>query len=263
MLQSAVARTADPAAAMKLESMLIESFGAPAESPLIVRELLKLRQIAGDDPGRLGVYFSFVQTHAAALGILDSAQRELAAAWSDGTGLLQAGLVLFTWKLETAPGQAEAVLPANPGAPRRRRAVAESDAAAAGNREAPGPRRARRATAAAAHPRRLRAAALHRAPPRRRRPARPRPRADEGLGRARLLRRIRRAPGRASLARARPGGASRVNCSARSPRRAACCAATSPFSTTRSFASPPATSVPQRRSSSAPSSIPATANTRG
>jgi tetratricopeptide (TPR) repeat protein len=110
MLQSAVARTSDPAAAMKLESLLIESLAAPAESTLIARELLKLRQLASDDPGRLGVYFSFVQTHAAALGILAPAQRELAAAWSEGTGLLQAGLVLLTWKLETAPGEAETVL---------------------------------------------------------------------------------------------------------------------------------------------------------
>jgi hypothetical protein len=95
---------------MKLQSQLIESLVAPAESTLIARELLKLRQIAGDDPARLGVYFSFVQTHAAALGILDSAQRELAAAWSDGTGLLQAGLVLLAWKLDTAPREAETVL---------------------------------------------------------------------------------------------------------------------------------------------------------
>jgi tetratricopeptide (TPR) repeat protein len=110
MLQGAVARTTDPAAAMKLQSQLIESLVAPAESTLIARELLKLRQIAGDDPARLGVYFTFVQTHAAALGILDSAQRELAAAWSDGTGLLQAGLVVLAWKLDTAPREAETVL---------------------------------------------------------------------------------------------------------------------------------------------------------
>jgi hypothetical protein len=51
-----------------------------------------------------------VQTHAAALGMLDAAQRELAAAWSEGTGLLQAGLVLLAWKLDTAPVEAEAVL---------------------------------------------------------------------------------------------------------------------------------------------------------
>ncbi len=110
LLQTALGRNPDPATAMTLQGQVLESLG-PKPDPLSVRrEMKKLRRLADDDSARLGLYFSFAQLHAREFGIEPAVAAELEAAWADGVGLLQAGMVLLSWHLDRGLPAGERVL---------------------------------------------------------------------------------------------------------------------------------------------------------
>ncbi len=112
VLHDAAARAGtDFAVAMRAQSQLIEMLSPAEDTALIPRELRKLRRMAGDDPARLGSYFTFLQLHARALGVEEAADAELRAAWSGGSGALPAGAVLLAWHLDRgAAAEAEETL---------------------------------------------------------------------------------------------------------------------------------------------------------
>jgi len=110
LLREAMNRITDPITLMQIEQQLIETCNLPADRAFASRELHKLRRLAEGDPARLGLYFSYVEMHATELGAEDSAPREMAAAWADGTGLLSAGAVLLAWHLDHHASAADAVL---------------------------------------------------------------------------------------------------------------------------------------------------------
>jgi tetratricopeptide (TPR) repeat protein len=110
LLQSAIAHTSDPDAALNLQGRLLSTLAGTHDPVLISRELSRMRHLARDHPGRLGLYYSYAQLHARELGVEKPVADELHAAWAEGRGLLQAGLVLVSWQLDRKDGNAEKTL---------------------------------------------------------------------------------------------------------------------------------------------------------
>ena len=110
VLRETMSRITDSTTLMQMEQLLLETCQAPADRTIIIRELHKLRRLADGDPARLGLYFSFIQLHAAEFGIEQAAEKEMQAAWADGSGVLSAGAVLLAWALDRHDPSADALL---------------------------------------------------------------------------------------------------------------------------------------------------------
>jgi tetratricopeptide (TPR) repeat protein len=110
LLQTAIARAPDSPSSVPLQQKIVESLEPQTPLPTLQRELRKLRRLAGDDPARLGLYFSVAQLTGLKFPAADFIRADLDAAWSEGAGMLEAGVVLLGWHLDTNMAAAEATL---------------------------------------------------------------------------------------------------------------------------------------------------------
>jgi tetratricopeptide (TPR) repeat protein len=110
VLQNALDRNGDPRMRFPLQSKVVELLAPAAGEATILRELRRLRQLAGEQPELLSSYFDFAQRQSTRLGVGAEFQRELAASWADGTGPAAAGLTLLAAQLAAKDAAASATL---------------------------------------------------------------------------------------------------------------------------------------------------------
>ncbi len=98
-LRNSLAKATDPRALFPLQSKIIELLTPTDDRGLIVRELHRLRRMAGDDAELLGGYFELAVREAPRLGFEKELVNELTEEWNAGTGSLPAGAALVGWRL--------------------------------------------------------------------------------------------------------------------------------------------------------------------
>jgi tetratricopeptide (TPR) repeat protein len=100
VLQSALDRNTDPRMRFPLQSKVIEMLAPEVGETAILRELRRLRLLAGEQPELLSSYFDFVQKQSARLDVGARFQEELRSVWAEGAGPVAAGLTLLAAELE-------------------------------------------------------------------------------------------------------------------------------------------------------------------
>ena len=101
-IQTALSRITDARTKFPLQAKLVELL-TPGDPPAVaLRELRRLRQLAGESPAALlGSYLDVAAKQAARLHVEKDFARELAALWADGAGPLPAGVMILSAQLES------------------------------------------------------------------------------------------------------------------------------------------------------------------